>query len=164
VLEKAGAPATLAPVDAAAVVRETLEEMDGTLQAAAMHVETDLPVEPVVVATDRAALKQALLNLLENALKYARAGKLIRVELASAADAVRLRVADAGPGIPRALGERVFEPFVQGGQTLVDKSPGLGLGLSIARGLLRRAGGDLLLLPSATGALFEIRLPRTLPS
>jgi predicted PhzF superfamily epimerase YddE/YHI9 len=77
---------------------------------------------------------------------------------------VRVRVADQGPGIARALGPRVFEPFVQGGQALTDKSPGVGLGLSIARGLLRNAGGDLVLLPSERGALFEIHLPHLLPS
>lgn len=158
-LENSSAPAALAPVDAAMMVRETLEEMDATLRLAAMRVEADLPADAVMVTTDCAALKQALINLLENALKYARTGKVVRVALANAPDAVRLRVADEGPGIPRALGERVFEPFVQGNQTLVDKSPGVGLGLSIARGLLRRAGGDLRLLPSSTGALFEISLP-----
>ena len=157
------APAT-APVDVTALVRETLEEMDATLQAAGMRAEPDLPAHPAIATTDRSTLKQALLNLIDNALKYARDGKVIFVNVTPGREDVRVRVADCGAGIPRALGERVFEPFVQGGQTLSDKSPGVGLGLSIARGLLRQAGGDLVLLPSDTGALFEIRLPAAAPA
>jgi signal transduction histidine kinase len=52
---------------------------------------------------------------------------------------------------------RVFEPFVQAGVT-TDKSPGVGFGLSIARGLLRGAAGDLVLVASESGAVFEIRM------
>ena len=73
---------------------------------------------------------------------------------------VLVRVTDRGPGIPAPVRERLFEPFVQGGQTLTDKSPGVGLGLSLARGLLRQSGADLAALPTAAGAAFEIRLPR----
>ncbi|MEO5960655.1 MAG: HAMP domain-containing sensor histidine kinase [Opitutaceae bacterium] len=163
-LEKDARPVATSPIDVAAVVRETLEEMEATLHAAGMHAEPELPAEPVIATTDRSSLKQALLNLLENALKYARDGKTIRVTLTPAPDLVRLRVADEGPGIAGSLGERAFEPFVQGGQALTDKPSGVGLGLSIARGLLRRAGGDLVLLPSARGALFEIRLPLASPA
>jgi signal transduction histidine kinase len=158
-LERGATSPAIAQIDVSAVVRETLEEMTATLEGAAMKVETDLPAEAVVAATDRSTLKQALLNLIDNALKYARGGGMIRVQLERAIGGVRLRVADAGPGIARELETRVFEPFVQGGRSLTDKSPGVGLGLSIARGLLRQAGGDLVLLPSEKGAVFEIRLP-----
>jgi signal transduction histidine kinase len=158
-LERGATSSAVSPVDVGALVRETLDEMEATLDSAGMDVEAVLPSGAVLALTDRSALKQALLNLVENALKYAREGHLIRVGLTRAADGVRLRVADAGPGIARELEARVFEPFVQGGRSLTDKSPGVGLGLSIARGVLRQAGGDLVLLPSEKGAVFEIRLP-----
>jgi signal transduction histidine kinase len=163
-LAKGGPAAVVTSVDVGAVVRETLEEMDATLLGAGFTVEPTLPEKTILAATDRSALKQALLNLLENALKYARDGRVIRVALVDETGGVRVRVADNGPGIPRELGTRVFEPFVQGGRTLTDKSPGVGLGLSIARGLLRQAGGDLVLLPAEKGAVFEIRLPHVSPS
>lgn len=162
-LEKGRHAVAIAPVDVAALLRETLEEMDATLRSAGMEVEPEIPAGQLMASTDRSTVKQALLNLLDNALKYARDGRVIRIALTGDADRVCVRVADCGPGIPGALTERVFEPFIQGEQTLTDKPPGVGLGLSIARGLLRAAGGDLVLLASERGALFEIRLaPATL--
>lgn len=158
-LEKNAAPVAASPFDATAAVRETVEEMDAPLRAAGLEIQTDFPAAPLFAAGDRSALKQALLNLLDNARKYARDGRLVHIRAERRAGLIALVVGDRGPGIPRALGERAFEPFVQGGHTLSDKSPGVGLGLSIARGLLRRSGGDLVLLPSPAGACFEIRLP-----
>lgn len=158
-LENGKRPVTLAPVDVAALVRETLEETDGSLRAAGIETAVTLPEAPLFAETDASALKQALLNLLDNAIKYAAVGRIVRVSAEAGPGGVRVRVADAGPGIARHLRERVFEPFVQGGQSLTDKPAGVGLGLSIARGLLRAAGGDLVLLPCAAGAVFEIRLP-----
>ncbi|MES2691995.1 MAG: HAMP domain-containing sensor histidine kinase [Verrucomicrobiota bacterium] len=163
-LEKGKHQAEVSPIEVGPVVRETVEEMEATLHAAGMRIEAELPPEAVVALTDRGTLKQALLNLLDNALKYARAGGVVRLAVAADAKGVRVRVADAGPGVPRELGQRVFEPFVQGGRSLTDKSPGVGLGLSIARGLLRAAGGDLVLVSSESGAVFEIRLPRAAPA
>jgi signal transduction histidine kinase len=158
-LEHERRAAAIVAVDVAAIACETLDETEAMLARAGLHVARSLPDTPVVTRTDPSAVKQALLNLLDNAQKYAAGSGILRVSLAQAPREIRLRVADEGPGIPRALGERVFEPFVQGGRTLTDKSPGIGLGLSIARGMLRQAGGDLVLLPSEKGAIFEIRLP-----
>jgi len=159
-LERGATASVIEQVDVGTIVGETIEEMAATLDAAGMKAEAALPTEPVIAATDRSALKQALLNLIENALKYAREGRVIRIGLTRSIDDVRLRVADEGPGIAREIKAQVFDPFVQGGRSLTDKSPGVGLGLSIARGLLRQAGGDLVLLPSEKGAVFEIRLPK----
>jgi signal transduction histidine kinase len=161
-LEKGKPAVAVAPVDVAALVAETLDEIEGALTECGMRLERALPPNAVQVATDRDAVKQALINLLDNAAKYARDGSLVRVALELDTSRVIVSVSDRGPGIPPAHRTRVFEPFVQGGgRALTDKSPGLGLGLSIARGLLRRAGGDLVLARAATGATFEIHLPFT---
>ena len=113
--------------------------------------------------SDSSTLKQALINLLDNAIKYAGENGIVQITLSVTSHLVLLRVADQGPGIPRAIRDRAFEPFVQGGQTLTNKAPGVGLGLSLARGTLRQAGADLVLLDSPRGAVFEIRLPKAEP-
>jgi signal transduction histidine kinase len=66
---------------------------------------------------------------------------------------VRLRVADSGPGVPEALRDHLFEPFVTG------RADGTGLGLAIVREIARAHDGDARLLPAPEGALFEIELP-----
>ncbi len=159
-LEKNGRKTTCAPLDVTALVYETIEEMNATLHTAGLRAELDLPTAPMLALSDHSTLKQALLNLIDNAIKYARAGELIQLTLTTTATHVLLRVTDHGPGVPAALRDRVFEPFVQGGQTLTNKAPGVGLGLSIARGMLRQAGADLVLLATTPGATFEIRLPK----
>ena len=159
-LEKNGRRTACVALDVAALARDTVEEMRSTLNAAGLTAELDLPAEPLFALGDHTTLKQVLLNLLDNASKYAREGKVVQIKLTSATEFVSLRVTDHGPGVPRALRDQVFEPFVQGGQTLTNKASGVGLGLSIARGMLRQAGADLVLLESGLGATFEIRLPK----
>lgn len=158
-LEKGGRRIALAPIDVAAVVAEVAEEMRRTLAEAGLQLAIAQPAGLPAALGERSGLKQALINLLDNAAKYAGGSGGLQVVLNADESAVRVTVVDRGPGIPKEIRGRVFDPYVQGGSTLTDKSPGLGLGLSIARGLLRQAGGDLTLLDAVRGAAFEIRLP-----
>ena len=158
-LAKGGNKVAGIAVDVGALVRETTEELAPALAAAGLYAELELPASPVIAHSEPSALKQALINLLDNAGKYARGSGAVRLAVTAGAESIRILVGDAGPGVPRAIRNRLFEPFVQGGQTVTNKDPGVGLGLSIARGLLRQTGGDLVLLDSATGSVFEIRLP-----
>ncbi len=159
-LEKNGKRTSCTALDVTPIVRATVEEMRATLASAGMTAELDLPAGPTLALTDHSTLKQALLNLLDNATKYAREGKIVAVQLHADGEFVFVRVSDHGPGVTPAMRERVFEPFVQGGQTLTTKAPGVGLGLSLARGMLRQAGADLILIDDPSGATFEIRLPK----
>lgn len=147
-------------IDVNSLVRSAVEETEATLNAAGLTPHLVTPVQPVFGVSEPSALKQALLNLLDNAAKYAAGTGPLSIEIIDQRPSIFVRVADHGPGVASAMRERIFEPFVQGGQTLTDKSPGVGLGLSLARGMLRQAGGDLVLVSSARGAVFEIRLPR----
>lgn len=149
-------------LDPAALVREVVEETATKLGEAGLKPVLALPAAPVWALGDRSVVKQALLNLLDNACKYAAEGGAVDISVNQAAGRVLVRVTDRGAGIPAAVRARLFEPFVQGGQTLTTKSPGVGLGLSLARGLLRQAGADLVLVSSARGASFEISLPAAL--
>ncbi|MEO6992465.1 MAG: HAMP domain-containing sensor histidine kinase [Lacunisphaera sp.] len=159
-LEKTGKKIVCANVEVGALIRGTVEEMNTTLLAAGVHPDVDLPTVSVFAITDPSTLKQALINLLDNATKYAAAGGSVQIKLAENATSISVSVRDLGPGIPVAIRERLFEPFVQGGQTLTNKSPGVGLGLSLARGMLRQVGANLVFLESSRGAAFEIRLPK----
>jgi signal transduction histidine kinase len=86
----------------------------------------------------------------------------VEVELAAELGGVRLDVADRGPGVAAELREKIFEKFYRLDQSLTARVPGSGLGLSIARRLLRDLGGDLVCLPrDGGGACFRITLKET---
>lgn len=108
-----------------------------------MALELQKPDDAIHIRTDLDALEQSLLNLLDNAIKYAAEGKSVRLQLAGDRDFCRIDVLDRGPGVPRSHRKRIFEKFHRIDSSLASSQPGSGLGLSIARGLLRDLGGDL---------------------
>ena len=104
------------------------------------------------------ALRRALRNLIENAVRY---GERCRVRLESDRDEVRIVLDDDGPGIAEEERERVFEPFVrlEGSRSL--ETGGIGLGLAIARSIVRAHGGDIRLRNRPEGGLaVTVSLPR----
>lgn len=109
---------------------------------------------------DADALAQITANLISNVEKYA-PNAAIGVRTEQAEDAFVLTVSDEGPGIPATDAERIFEPFFRMDDRVEAGVSGAGLGLSIARDLARRMGGDLRLVAVEKGACFELRLPLT---
>lgn len=125
-----------------------------------LAVFLEVPDEQVPLSTDRDAFEQILLNLLDNACKYAAAGGEVRIGLRSAnGGRVLISIADRGPGVPPEHRERIFEKFHRVDETLTAEKPGAGLGLSIARQLARGLGGDLRYEPrEGGGAVFRLSL------
>jgi PAS domain S-box-containing protein len=118
--------------------------------------------DPRLVAwADHDKLRQILLNLLSNALKFSARGGHVSVEVSAESDHwVTVRVTDRGPGIPAAQHEAIFAPFVQLGSGKPGVSRGVGLGLSISRELARAMGGELGVdSVEGKGATFVLRLP-----
>ncbi|MGH7028572.1 ATP-binding protein [Brevundimonas sp.] len=112
-----------------------------------------MPADLPKVAVPEASLEMALTILLENSRQVG-AGE-VGITAHAEADQVRLCVADDGPGIPEGDVGRIFEPFF----TTRRSEGGAGLGLSIARSLLRANHADLALAPTTSGAMFDIVLP-----
>ena len=111
--------------------------------------------ETLTLAISEEAMEVILVNLIENACQHAGPHARVTVALRKDGDGGSLTVSDDGPGISAANAERVFAPFF----TTARKSGGTGLGLSIVQSLARVHGGSIALLPAATGATFEVRLP-----
>jgi len=119
-----------------------------------------------LVRADRAFLRMALVNLLDNAVKYSPSGSSIHVCLhlvgtnAGAARFVELAVQDQGPGIPEHAQQRVFDRFYRLDEARSHDSGGFGLGLPIAKWAVEAHGGNISVKASfPTGAIFCIRLP-----
>jgi signal transduction histidine kinase len=149
-----------APVDLRAVIAQLLDTHAPRLAEAGLTMQRRLPAEPVPRTTDRDAVEQIVLNLLDNAAKYAAAGSEATVELQATAGGVAVRVLDRGPGVPADHRERIFDKFHRVDDSLTAEKGGAGLGLSIARQLARGLGGDLRFEPRAGGgATFVFTLP-----
>jgi signal transduction histidine kinase len=124
-----------------------------------LHWKVVLPESLPVVQADPLRLNQVIGNLISNAIKFTPGGGTVTVESGEDDQNVWVRVSDTGPGIPLDTQEKMFEPFVRGGQG--KRFPqGMGLGLSIARELVEAHGGRLELESEAgIGSKFTVWLP-----
>jgi signal transduction histidine kinase/CheY-like chemotaxis protein len=118
-------------------------------------------LESAWVDGDPTRIEQVIANLLANAIKYTPAGRVISVSVARQGAEAVLRVADEGIGMPPALVERVFEPFVQGERPLDRSFGGLGIGLTLVRRLAELHGGSASAASEGPGqgSVFTVRLP-----
>jgi heavy metal sensor kinase len=118
-----------------------------------------------LVRADRAFLRMALVNLLDNAVKYSPAGSSIHVSLHVGSDTgpahfVELAIQDEGPGIPEGAQQRVFDRFYRLDDARSRDSGGFGLGLPIAKWAVEAHGGNITVKTALpTGAIFCIKLP-----
>lgn len=102
------------------------------------------------------ALRRALRNLIENAVRY---GNRARVSIIPNSAGLSIVVDDDGPGIPPDVMDQVFEPFFRLESSRCRDTGGIGLGLSIARDIVRNHGGDIQLINTETGLRANIKLP-----
>lgn len=131
------------------LLRDQLRHKDLTLER---------PAPDAAATTVRARhvqLEQVLVNLLQNAAQACNQGGSIALAITAANGSVRLCVTDSGPGVPPWLRDTLFQPFV------TSKSDGIGLGLAIARDIMRQLGGDLVHEDTPTGARFVMVMPAT---
>jgi signal transduction histidine kinase len=121
-------------------------------QGLTIQVATD-PAVPMM-EIDRALMRQAIHNLVKNAMEALSRGGALTIESRCDGDAVEVAVSDTGGGITLEVGQRLFEPF------FTTKPQGTGLGLSITRQIIEEHGGELSWRNrEGTGATFVIRLP-----
>jgi signal transduction histidine kinase len=144
-------------------LREAVDEVAMMIAPQASERGLDLEVgdiPDVMLRTDGQWLKQVLLNLSSNAVKFTAQGRVaIRADVT--AEAVAVHVRDTGPGIAPEHREQVFQPFWQVDQGTTRRYGGTGLGLSVSRELARRLGGEITLdSEPGAGSRFTLHLPR----
>ncbi|MFH1153141.1 MAG: HAMP domain-containing sensor histidine kinase [Pseudomonadota bacterium] len=130
------------------------------IRGAGMEPSVHLPPAAAPVEMDRDALEQVILNLVDNAVKYAAQGKILDFILEDTpGNYFSLRIQDRGPGIPPGHREAIFDMFHRVDDSLTSSQPGSGLGLSIARRMLRDLDGDLVFEPmDGGGSCFKARI------
>ena len=152
-IESGARPFVLAPVALEPLVEEVVRDLALVVGQAGVAVEKRIEAGLPEIEADATALRRALGNLLTNAVKFAAPAGLAVVRAQRSPDGRRLRLAveDAGPGIPRAERERVFEPFFRGESALRGQVPGSGLGLSFVRHVAEAHGGRARIEPRPGG-------------
>ncbi len=146
------------PIEVGEVVQTTIKTMESQLRAVTLDVE--IPRELPAAAGDADRLRQVLVNLLDNAVKYSDADQL-RVCVEVADGQIFIAVGDKGRGIAMADRERIFEKFYRADPQLRHAPSGTGLGLYIARELTQRMGGSLAVTSEpGRGSTFTVALPR----
>ena len=146
--------------DIADLVRNTLDSYRYQIEQQGFtfeeHIEADVPK----VYVDREAIARALVNLVNNALKYSAEEKFLGVNLYRVNGEVKLEVADRGIGITRREQTKIFEKFYRTGDPLVHNTKGSGLGLSLVRHITEAHGGDIAVESTpGKGSKFVLSLP-----
>jgi signal transduction histidine kinase len=148
-------------------LRALIREVAATVRPTAERKEIELHVSGLdkrtIVQTDGTRVRQILLNLLSNALKFTKSGGQVDLELAPSDKGWAITVRDTGPGVDPEVGERVFEAYRAG--TFKLPQSGAGLGLAISRELARLLGGELSHVEGdGPGAHFRLWLPAKPPT
>ncbi len=147
-------------IDLGDLVRRTIDNSRYRLQEEGFLLATDIPENPVWVEADPDAVMQALLNLVDNAIKYSEEKKEISVGVKEEGEKVLIIVRDKGVGIPARDIPHLFERFFRGSSPRTKETRGTGIGLSIARGMIESQGGTIVASSSPfQGSTFTIALP-----
>ena len=147
-------------VHLAEAVESVLTDMLPLARDKSLGVRVDVPTSLPPVIVDRQKIEIALANLLSNAIKFTPTGGRVAIVARVQDDRLLASVEDTGIGIPAEAYERIFEPFFQIEDSLTREHGGIGLGLSIARGMVERCGGAIRVesVPGK-GSRFLITLP-----
>jgi signal transduction histidine kinase/DNA-binding response OmpR family regulator len=151
------------PFDLPALVTDVVELIAPRAQAKGIEIAADVADDvPRTVAGDAARLRQVLLNLAGNAMKFTDAGGVAVIVERTAGDAIRFEITDTGPGVEPQLRQRIFREFEQGDATLARQHGGTGLGLAIAARIVERMGSEIVLDSAESGSRFSfsVDLPR----
>jgi heavy metal sensor kinase len=157
------APLAVEEADLRELVADVSETAGMLGESAEVRVTTDIPAGPVRLAVDRHRIRELLLNLVTNAIKYTPAGGTVGLSLSEAADAVTLGVSDSGIGIAPGDLPHIFDRFWRAdpARSRTGERAGTGLGLAITKWIAEAHGGTITVQSRpGRGTLFTVRLPR----
>jgi len=154
-------PMSLEPINPIALATEARELVGVLAEEKRQEISVKTPALPVPnVIADRELLRLALLNLLDNAIRYSPAGTPITMSVDSEGSAIAIDVIDRGPGIPAQHQEKIFERFYRMDEARSRATGGAGIGLAVARSVLELQHGSLRMTSQeGRGSTFQIRLP-----
>ena len=152
---------SLEPFNVADTINQTATLLEQQAVSKGLTLAVNIDDPDMVIETDPLKLRQILLNIVGNAIKFTEKGG-VTLDTARDAHNIYIRIIDTGPGIPEKMRALVFEPFVQVDQSATRAKGGTGLGLPLSRNRAELLGGELKLeRTSDQGSAFVLQLPRT---
>jgi signal transduction histidine kinase len=148
-------PLARAPLQASRLLADACELL--AADAEAKGVKLELEAAPALLEADGSLLTAALVNLVKNAVQASPSGERVQVTGRAQEGRYAIQVRDSGPGVPEAERERIFEPF------FTTREKGTGLGLPLARKIIRAHGGELELTSTPGATTFTVTLPFSSP-
>ena len=147
-------------IDLREVVHQVVESVRGWAEAKRLRMRVRVPNSPLVVWAHADGMREALLQVVNNAVKFTPERGRVEIALWNEGEMAYISVRDSGPGIPQEEQERIFESFYQVEDPLVRQHPGLGLGLTIARQMVEQHGGRIWVESTpGEGSTFTVALP-----
>ena len=166
-LERGKASYDFAVSDLCEVVQRSVDIYKFRAERENVTLNLKLPSAPLLARIDKRALELAVMNLIDNALKYAKDGALVDVECDESSTGTFVKVSDYGPGIPRHEQTRIFERFFRGSSADETRARGSGIGLSLVRHIAQAHGGRVRVSspihPDGRGTSFTIELGKRIP-
>ena len=159
-------PLAVEECDVRELVSEAAETASILAEEAKLTVTTSMPPVPVILRVDRNRIRQLLLNLVTNAVKYTPAGGSVSLGLSDQGETVTVTVGDTGIGIAAGDLEHIFDRFWRAdpARSREGESPGTGLGLAITKWVAEAHGGNIAVQSRpGRGTLFTVALPRLSP-
>jgi signal transduction histidine kinase len=149
-----------APTDVGRVVVDVVDAYRFQIEQNGFELDVGVAENLPEVDADKEALGQALLNLVNNAIKYSRDGKYLRLDVSQRGEEVRIAVTDRGIGIAKAEHRKIFDKFYRAEDSLVHETKGSGLGLPLVRHIMEAHGGSVEVESApGRGSTFTLVLP-----
>jgi signal transduction histidine kinase len=150
------------PTEIKPLIEEAVEVFRLQLDEAGFKVRLDLPAEPVALNIDRDAIKQVLINLIDNAIKYSSEKKEIDIRLVNSRLGMEIQVQDRGIGMSAEEADQIFEKFYRAPAAARCNAKGVGLGLKIAKHIMAAHRGDIRVESRpGRGSTFKLAFPKT---
>ncbi|MBE7383006.1 MAG: response regulator [Leptolyngbya sp. SIO1E4] len=149
--------------DLSHLVRITLAELKPLAEKKGLDIQVSINVENTEVYNDEYRLKQILVNLISNAIKFTDRGRVVICVTAPASNGIEIRIEDTGIGIEANQLDHIFKPFRQGDQTTTRRHSGTGLGLAITHSLVSMMAGIITVESQVgEGTTFQVQIPRSI--
>jgi len=150
---------TLEQSDLVEVVKQVCESMAPVMQHREQKLVSEIDISRLRLNLDHSRITQVLNNLISNSSKFSPKGSTVTVNLNALDDYAKIEVIDEGPGIDSEEFETVFDPFYRIDNEAAKLVPGTGLGLYVARTIVRQHGGEVAIASNSNGTTFRVTIP-----